>query len=325
MGKTVKFGSNYIAVNTDVPFVEGIEAEITSFKLDGEEVEMGDAFLNSEGINGGLRLTIANKWNDQIAEQPVDPDELGEFQTIEVSFIVNTPDEALTEETLTEDTAEEEAAEPDWSAYDEAAAKANNDSFALGGKIDLYAALGEKWDKFTKVEADFTWDAGTGWCGGAGIGGGADVEGGSGWIAGPEFGAANGNASVVDDGKVTQTIIDLDGNTLAQVAAVDKDGNTTFGELQVQNWWNGTEANAKVTAIRFLDATGSVVAELTYGADAAIEETGSVDAAAETPAVVDTPAETKSDNPSTGVTDIAGAAAIAMLAAGTFVFTRKRK
>ena len=207
-----------------------------------------------------------------------------------------------------------------FATYDAAAAKANNEAFELGGKIDLYDALGDKWNTFTKVEADFTWDAGTGWCGGAGIGGGADVDGGSGWIAGPEFGAANANAGVVDDGAATQTIIDLNGATLATIAAAGDDGTVTFGEMQVQKWWNCDEANAKVTAIRFLDASGAVVAELTYGAAEAApaEETvtaGDVEAAA----------ESTKGSPDTGIEDVAVVAGLAAVAAGAVVVAKKRK
>ena len=109
MGKAVKFGGNYIAINTDVPYVEGMTADVTSFKLDGAEVEMGAAYLNNEGTNSGLRLTILNLWNADIAEQPVDAASLGEFQTIDITFIVNNPDAAEAEDaTEAEDEAEED-------------------------------------------------------------------------------------------------------------------------------------------------------------------------------------------------------------------------
>ena len=219
-----------------------------------------------------------------------------------------------------------------FATYDAAAARANNDSFELGGKIDLYDALGDKWNMFTKVEADFTWDAGTAWCGGAGIGGGADVEGGSGWIAGPEFGAANANAGVVDDGKATQTLIDLNGATLAQVAAANEDGSVAFGEMQVQKWWNCDEANAKATAIRFLDASGAVVTELYYGdaaeeADEAVEEPAEEETIEEAPATGDVDAATDSSkgSPDTGVADVAAVAGLGVLAAGAIIFAKKRR
>ncbi len=312
MGSEVAFGGNYIAVNTDVPYIEDISTgTITSFKLDGEEIPLGETYVNGEGTNGGVRLTILNKWNDQIAEQPLNTDDLpATFQTIEIKFVIDTPAEVAVDE-----------AEIDWSQWDEAAAIANNESFELGGKIDLCAALGENWNKFTKVEADFTWDAGTGWCGGAGIGGGATLADGTAWISGPEFGAANANEGVVNDGKVTQTIIDMNGETLATVAAVNDDGTTSFGELQVQNWWNGTEANAKVTAIRFLDATDTVVAELTYGAAAAAPAQEVTVTAGDVAAAADS----SKGSPDTGVADVAAVAGLAVVAAGAFMLAKKRK
>ena len=308
MGSKVGFGGNYIAVNTNVPYVEGISSgKITSFKLDGKEIPLKDTYINGEGTDGGVRLTILNLWNDQIETQPLDTADLPEtFQTIDISFVVDTPAE-------TEVSADE--AEVDWSQWDEAAAKENNENFQLGGKIDLLAAVGEGWDDFTKVEADFTWDAGTGWCGGAGIGGGATLADGTSWIAGPEFGAANANEGVVNDGKATQTIIDMNGETLATIASVNDDGTSSFGELQVQNWWNGTEANAKVAAIRFLDATGSVIKELRFDGGAAAEVT----------TVSNVAAAADKENPATGVEDVAAVAGLAVVAAGAMIISKKRK
>jgi len=102
-GETVSFGEgNYIAINTNLPnpldgppFADTDMAQILSFKLDGNEVSMGDVLLNAEGMpaidnsSDGLRLTLANKWNGDISEQPVDPETLGEFQTLRIEFIVN--------------------------------------------------------------------------------------------------------------------------------------------------------------------------------------------------------------------------------------------
>jgi hypothetical protein len=84
----VAFGGNYAAINTDVPFPDGTGI-ITSFKLDGEEISMGPAFLNDEGIRDGLRLTICNKWNNDISPQPLDLDTVGEFSKLEITFIVS--------------------------------------------------------------------------------------------------------------------------------------------------------------------------------------------------------------------------------------------
>ncbi|MCL2030080.1 MAG: hypothetical protein FWG93_00900 [Oscillospiraceae bacterium] len=88
----VAFGGNYAAINTDVPF-PGHTGEIVSFTLDGVEVEMGAAYINGEGIGGGLRLALCNKWNSDIEEQPVDVETLGEFSVLEITFIVFSSDE----------------------------------------------------------------------------------------------------------------------------------------------------------------------------------------------------------------------------------------
>jgi|GEM_PF-2713908 len=233
--------------------------------------------------------------------------------------------DTITEEDLAElDAALEQFAaslEELMSMYDAEAAAKNNANFELGGKIDLLAALGADWDKFTKVEADFTWTPGTGWCGGAGIGGGADVEGGSGWISGPEFGAANANEGVVNDGKATQTIIDLEGKHLSQVAALNEDGTVSFGEMQIQKWWNCDEANAKILAIRFLGDDGSVIAELKAPVT---EEAAPVAEVAVTTGDVAAATDSKG-NPDTGIADVAAVAGLAVVAGGAIVISKKRK
>ncbi|MCL2084334.1 MAG: hypothetical protein FWH06_03625, partial [Oscillospiraceae bacterium] len=88
----VKFGENYAAINTDVPF-PGSTAVIKSLKLDGAEIPMGDAYINGEGMSNGLRLTICNKWNSDITEQPLDVATLDEFTSIEIIFTVYASDE----------------------------------------------------------------------------------------------------------------------------------------------------------------------------------------------------------------------------------------
>lgn len=209
-----------------------------------------------------------------------------------------------------------------------AAAEELNSNITLGSKVDLLAALGMNWNKFTKVEADFSWTPGTGWCGGAGIGGGADVEGGSGWISGPEYGAANANAGVVDDGFATQTIIDLNGQHLASIASLNEDGTISFGEMQIQKWWNCDEANAKILAIRFLDDNGEVLAELVApdaGRGDVIDE--SFAAPVETATAGDVAAATDSSkgSPDTGIADVAAIAGLAVVAGGAIVISKKRK
>jgi len=201
--------------------------------------------------------------------------------------------------------------------YDYAGAVANNAAFELGGKIDLIAALGENWDKFTTIEADFSWTPGEKWCGGAGIGAAINCNGDT-WIMGDEFGAANANEAVAPDGKATQTLLKMAAPLISPVS-IGEDGSVGFGELQVQNWWNGKEAGAKVDAIRFLDDNGNVVAELKYSdADAApvvAPATGDVEAAT----------DSSKGSPDTGVADVAAVAGLAVLAAGAVVVAKKRK
>jgi len=101
-GEVVSFGDgNYIAIETNIPnsftgipFANPVLAQILSFTLDGEEVELDDVLINAEGkgaIDGsglGMRLTLANKWNGDISSQPVDPTTLGEFENLEITFII---------------------------------------------------------------------------------------------------------------------------------------------------------------------------------------------------------------------------------------------
>jgi hypothetical protein len=82
----VAFGGNYAAINTNVPFPEG-DGAILSFRLDDEPIMMNPAFRNNEGIDGGLRLALCNKWNNDIDEQPIDLDTLGEFSKLEITFM----------------------------------------------------------------------------------------------------------------------------------------------------------------------------------------------------------------------------------------------
>ena len=91
MGKKVKFGGNYAALNTNVPYVEGMVADFVSISFDGVAAEMGAAYLNDEGTDGGLRLTICTLWNDKITEQPLDLSTVGEFQVMEIKFKVEEP------------------------------------------------------------------------------------------------------------------------------------------------------------------------------------------------------------------------------------------
>lgn len=290
------------------------DLKITTYNADGSStdipVDLDKIIFGDIEGNGKLRIEIQNEYGDTVKDPAIDKSLISFDEKIAVTFTVTGLDGGA-------DDAVADVEGNLWDSYDAAAMKEMNDNFELGGKLDLYAILGDNWSNFTKVEADFAWTPGEKWCGGAGIGGGADIFDGSGWISGPEFGAANANEGVAGDGMVTQTIIDLGGENLAQIAAINDDGTVSFGELQVQNWWNGVEAGAKVKAIRFLDASGKVIATW---APAAAEETpvavtGDVSAAT----------TTSKDSPATGVADVAAVAGLAVVAAGAFVVAKKRK
>ncbi|MDE7192660.1 MAG: NPXTG-anchored protein [Oscillospiraceae bacterium] len=187
--------------------------------------------------------------------------------------------------------------------------------------IDLYAVLGEDIYNLAKVDATFTWTAGTGWCGGAGLGNGAVTENGDTWLGGPEYGCANANADLVDAGTATQTILDITDNAIVEAASVNEDGETSFAALFVQNWWNGAEAGAQLTMLSFTDADGNVLGELTWGEEAS-EPTDSSDTNTNTT----TPAQTDSKgSPDTGVAGVAAVAGVAVLAGVAVVVARKRK
>jgi len=84
----VKFAGNYVAINTNYPYSEDVVADFVSVKLDGVDVEVGPAFLNNEGTDGGLRLTLTNLWNGDITTQPMDASATPAFTTVEIKFIV---------------------------------------------------------------------------------------------------------------------------------------------------------------------------------------------------------------------------------------------
>lgn len=217
-----------------------------------------------------------------------------------------------------EETDEPVEAEPDWDSYDADAAAAANEAFQFGVNetIDLYSVLGEDIYNLAKVDATFTWTAGTGWCGGAGLGNGAVTENGDTWLGGPEYGCANANEALVNDGVATQTILDITDNPIVAAASVNDDGETDFAALFVQNWWNGAEAGAQLTKLSFTDADGNVLGELTWGE-------GATDAPS-TPATTPSNSDSKG-SPDTGVAGVAAAAGVAALAGVAVVVARKRK
>jgi len=85
----VAFNGPFAAINTSFPIDELGFAQITSLLLDGVDVPLATQFINNEGIDGQTRLTISNTWNSDIEVQPVDLTTLGEFTTLEVSFIIS--------------------------------------------------------------------------------------------------------------------------------------------------------------------------------------------------------------------------------------------
>lgn len=190
-----------------------------------------------------------------------------------------------------------------WASYDLEAMKAANAEFVLGGALDIYAIVGDAWADIATVEATFTWTPGLGgWCGGAGIGNGATLADGTSWISGPEYGCANANSDCEPDGTATQVIMDITETPLATIYAIAEDGTVTFGQLMIQNWWNGTEAEAAVSNVVFKNAAGEVIGEISF-----VEENGG---------------EGEGDNPDTGV---ALAVVPALVAAAAIVVSKKRK
>ena len=272
---------------------------------------------------------VLAKYDSVAAEKPAETEpaetEPAETEPVETEPVETEPVEEPVETEPTEEPVDEPTEEPvdepevDWDAYDLDAAVAANEAFKFGEDqtIDLYAVLGDDLYDLNKVEATFTWDAGTAWCGGAGLGGGIVLDNGATWTAGPEYGAANANEIYVNDGVVTQTIIDLGDASIDQIATVGDDGVTSFGALFVQNWWNGVEANAQLASLTFYNADGDVIGELVYS---------EVEAPAEKPAEDSntTPADDKG-NPDTGVEGVAVVAALAAVAGAAFVISRKRK
>lgn len=266
--------------------------------------------LNADGED--VLATVA----DEPADEP-DVDEPVVDDPVEDEPVVDDPvvDEPADGDEI--EVGDGEEAAPDWDAYDADAAAANNEAYTLfNGSIDLYAILGEDLYDLATVDATFAWTAGEGWCGGSGLSG-VVTEDGSAWIGGAEYGAANANAGVVDDGVVTQTVVDITGNPIVQLGVVEADGSTTYPKLELQNWWNGAEAGAELVGLTFYNADGDVIG--TLGEVAADEGDTSNEADASAAPVSD------KGNPDTGVAGVAAAVAVAAVAGAAVVIARKRK
>ncbi len=293
----------------------------------GDKVEITDFNIDEDD---GFFFSMAVSSNDTSYKATFSWDVYAEVAAVE-DPVVDEPvaDEPIAEEPVDDETpdviapapddTETGAIEIDWTQYDAEAKQAMNEEFVFGTTtdIDLYALLGDNWADLAKIEGTFVWsDLEAGWCGGGGIGGGAVAADGSTWISGPEYGAANANADLVGLGTATQTIVDITENPLTAIATVDEEtGETSFGVLMVQNWWNGVESGAQVAAITAYDADGNVIGEIKY--DVATPESPVVD--------TDNTTDTGKDSVDTGVEGIAAVAGVVALAGVAVVASRKRK
>ncbi|MDR2598780.1 MAG: hypothetical protein LBC73_00710 [Oscillospiraceae bacterium] len=78
----VRFG-DLAAIDTNIPFPGGLGV-FTMFRLDGREVPIEAPYLSNAGIDGGMRLTLWDKNNNNIENQPVDLPEQGHFTKLEI-------------------------------------------------------------------------------------------------------------------------------------------------------------------------------------------------------------------------------------------------
>lgn len=118
--ENVQFAGNYVAINTNYPYSDDVVANITSVKVDGVAVTTADAYLNNEGTDGGLRLTLTNLWNSDITTQPMDASAVPAFKTIEIKFIVGDPvvDDTTSDDTTTDDTTSDDTTSDDTTSDD---------------------------------------------------------------------------------------------------------------------------------------------------------------------------------------------------------------
>lgn len=97
-GAPVKFGSNYVAIQTDLPWEDydnntnlynADNVKVSSIKLDGKEYgDLTKLAVNNEG--GGLRITLMNEWNDNFknGNAPLSGIELPAFTKFEITLAV---------------------------------------------------------------------------------------------------------------------------------------------------------------------------------------------------------------------------------------------
>jgi hypothetical protein len=87
----VALTGNFAGLNTDAPYPDNT-GDFISIKLDGVEISKNAAYVNSEGIDGGVRLTLFNAWNSDILSQPVDIANFSPFTKLEITFVINEDD-----------------------------------------------------------------------------------------------------------------------------------------------------------------------------------------------------------------------------------------
>ncbi len=295
-------------------YAEGIEGAYTLYKANISKDELA-AYGE---ITATIKVTDFKYTKGGVEANVGEAPAAAETSAAETEAPVETPAETTAAETDT-------TADPSidlFADYNKSAAHEKNLAFKFGqGTIDLYDAVGDDWDKLAKIEIDFTWTPGEKWCGGCGIG--AAVINGETWAMGPEIGAANANEALAPDGKATQVVLDITDTPITNIASYDeKTGVVSFGELQIQDWWNGAAAGVKVEKIRFLAADGSTISELDY-----TDKTDGDLVYAPNPTAGDVNGATDSSkgSPDTGVADVAAVAGLAVAAAGAFVLSKKRK
>ena len=86
------FSGNFVGIDTDLPYEEGIKAKITSIKVDGAECDYADVSkaIVGENDDGNLRITLANRWGG-IEEDKEVFSKYEAFNSLEISFVITLP------------------------------------------------------------------------------------------------------------------------------------------------------------------------------------------------------------------------------------------